>query len=489
MPNELFQYISTHWATVIYVINFFIAFAIVFLERKEPAATLVWISILFLLPVVGLLFYLFFSQNISKQKIFKMTLDEEMMLDKTLQLQVDEMKTGKYPYFKPETYTWRDMIKLCQTYGRAYYTHDNDITVLTDGTEMFRTLLQDIKDAKESINIQFFIVKNDEAGRELIRLLTEKAKQGVEVRFLMDAVGSREIWERNLRKFKEAGGKHAFFFNTKLRVVNLKLNYRNHRKLAVIDGQIGYIGGFNIAREYLGKKKKFGYWRDTHIRIMGGSVRDINTRFILDWRSASKEDMPFPKDQYYRERKPKTGSSGVQIVSSGPDALKEQVKRGYMKMITSAMKNVYIQTPYFVPDKSISESLKMAAQSGVDVRIMIPCMPDHMFVYWATYAYVADLMYSGCRIFIYNNGFLHAKTMTVDDQIATVGSANFDIRSFKLNFEANAFIYDSSVTRKMENIFEDDMKYCYELTPKLYEHRGLIIKCKESISRLLTELL
>lgn len=489
MLNEFFQYISDHFVTAIYVINFVIAFAIVFLERKEPAATLVWISILFILPVVGLLFYLFFSQNISKQKIFKMTSDEEMMLDKTLQLQVDEMKTGRYPYFKPETYTWRDMIKLCQTYARAYYTHDNDIKVLTDGDEMFRMLLQDIQNAQESINIQFFIVKNDEVGKELIRALTEKARRGVEVRFLMDAVGSREIWERNLRKFKEAGGKYAFFFNTKTRVINLKLNYRNHRKLTVIDGRIGYIGGFNIAREYLGKKKKFGYWRDTHIRITGGSVRDINTRFILDWRSASKEDMPFPKDQYYREHKSKTGSSGVQIVSSGPDALKEQVKRGYMKMITSAMKNVYIQTPYFVPDKSISESLKMAAQSGVDVRVMIPCMPDHMFVYWATYAYVADLMYSGCRIFIYNNGFLHAKTMTVDDQIATVGSANFDIRSFKLNFEANAFIYDSSVTRKMENIFEEDMKHCYELTPELYERRGLIIKCKESISRLLTELL
>ena len=188
MQSEFFQYVSSHFLTVIYMINFVIAFAIVFLERKEPATTVVWITILFILPVVGLLFYLFLSQNISKQKIFKMTSDEEMMLDKTLQLQIDEMKTGRYPYFKPETYTWRDMIKLCQTYGRAYYTHDNDIKILTDGGEMFQMLLRDIKAARESINLQFFIIKNDEVGKELIRVLTEKAKQGVEVRLLMEAV-------------------------------------------------------------------------------------------------------------------------------------------------------------------------------------------------------------------------------------------------------------------------------------------------------------
>ncbi|MDD4389180.1 MAG: cardiolipin synthase [Eubacteriales bacterium] len=489
MSDQIPQYILEHYIGVIYVINFIIAFGIVFLERKEPAATLVWISILFILPLVGLIFYILFSQNISKQKIFKMSTDEEMLLDKTLALQVEEMKTGKYPHFKPETYTWRDMIKLCQTYARAYYTHDNDIKTITDGNDMFKSMMDDIKNAKESINIQFFIVKKDEVGKELIKILTEKAKQGVEVRFLMDALGSREILERNLNGLKAAGGKYAFFFNTRMRLINIKLNYRNHRKLAVIDGRIGYIGGFNVGREYLGRKKKFGYWRDTHLRITGGSVRDINTRFILDWRSASKEDLPFPKDQYYRERKEKLASTGVQIVSSGPDTTKEQVKRGYMKMITSAMKNVYMQTPYFVPDKSILESLKMAAQSGVDVRVMIPCKPDHMFVYWATYAYVADLMYSGCKIFIYNNGFLHSKAMTVDEQIATVGSANFDIRSFKLNFEANAFIYDSRVTRDLEKIFEEDMKYCHQLTPEIYEKRGLIIKCKESVSRLLTELL
>lgn len=489
MSTQILQYISDHYLGFIYVINFIIAFGIVFLERKEPATTLVWISILFLLPVVGLVFYVLFSQNISKQKIFKMSTDEEELLDKTLALQVDEMKTGKYAHFKPETYTWRDMIKLCQTYARAYYTHDNDINILTDGKDLFRTMLDDIKKAQESIHIQFFIVKKDEVGKELIKVLTEKAKQGVEVRFLMDAVGSREILEHHLKALKAAGGKYAFFFNSRTRVINIKLNYRNHRKLAVIDGKVGYIGGFNVGREYIGKKRKFGYWRDTHLRITGGSVRDINTRFILDWRSASKEDLPFPKDQYYRERKIKTGTTGVQIVSSGPDTAKEQVKRGFMKMITSAMKNVYIQTPYFVPDKSIQESLKMAAQSGVDVRVMIPCKPDHMFVYWATYAYVADLMYSGCRVFIYENGFLHAKTMTVDEQIATVGSANFDIRSFKLNFEANAFIYDSRVTRRLEQIFEADMKHCYELTPEIYERRGLVIKFKESLSRLLSELL
>jgi cardiolipin synthase len=285
----------------------------------------------------------------------------------------------------------------------------------------------------------------------------------------------------------EAGGQVAFFFPPNFKFLNMKLNYRNHRKIVVIDGEIGYIGGFNIGKEYLGMKKKFGYWRDTHLRVLGGCVQDINARFLMDWRFASKEELVL--SEAYYSTIIKAGCTGVQIVSSGPDEGKSQVKRGYMKMITSARKNIYIQTPYFVPDNSILESLKMAAQSGVDVKLMIPCMPDHMFVYWATYAYAGELINSGARVFIYDKGFLHAKTMVVDGQVASIGSANFDVRSFKLNFEANAFLFDEEEAYKMEAIFETDMANCHELTKSVYRSRGIPIKFKESIARLLTDLL
>ncbi len=213
----------------------------------------------------------------------------------------------------------------------------------------------------------------------------------------------------------------------------------------------------------------------------------MNARFILDWRFASKEKMLL--SQAYYSESFQAGNTGIQIVSSGPDSLKEEIKQGYLKLISSAKKNIYIQTPYFVPDASILEALKTAVLCGVDVKIMIPCKPDHLFVYWATYYYIGVLLHYGVRAYIYDEGFLHAKTICVDGEVASIGSANFDIRSFRLNFEANAFIYDAAEVYKLEAIFESDMMRCHELTKQLYYKRSLVIKFKESISRLLSDLL
>ena len=473
--------------TILGGINILIALAIIFLERKNPSASLAWIMILFLLPVVGIVLYLFLSQNISRQKIFRLSKYEEESIRGALARQMKEIDDNEFVFSTAEAKLWKDMIKLNQTYAKAFLTQDNRIFMMTDGMHMFDGLIDDIRNATRTINIMFFIIKNDFAGRKLIDELTKKAKEGVEVRLLIDAMGGRQISDKNLEDFKNAGGRYAFFFPPRFKYLNMKLNYRNHRKIVVIDGSLGYIGGFNIGREYLGQKKKFGYWRDTHLKVLGSGVKDINARFLLDWRFASKEEIDL-SEAYYAETI-SVGVTGLQIVSSGPDSQREEVKRCYMKMITSARKNVYIQTPYFVPDASILESLKMAAWSGVDVRIMIPCMPDHMFVYWATYSYVGELLDAGVRIFIYNNGFMHAKTTAVDGEVASIGSANFDMRSFKLNFEANAIIYDAAETYKLEAIFENDMMYCKELTKASYRKRSIIIRFKESISRLLSDLL
>lgn len=478
-----------YFLAALFIVNMVIAFTIIFLERKNPSATLAWIMILFLLPVVGILFYFLFSQNLSRKKIFQLTRYEEEIINTSLQTQIQEMKDGEYSFTTRSAKYWKDMIRLNQVYGQAYFTQDNKIEILTDGQHMLRKLLNDIRGAQNTINIQYFIIKNDVIGRILIKSLTKKVKQGIEVRLLIDAMGGRQLSRRTpcIKEFVSAGGHVSFFFPPKLKFLNLKLNYRNHRKIVVIDGEIGYIGGFNIGKEYVGKKKKFGYWRDTHLKVLGGCVQDINARFLMDWRFASKEKLIL-SEAYYSDII-KEGCTGVQIVSSGPDGGKSQIKRSYMKVITSARKNIYIQTPYFVPDNSILECLKMAAQSGVDVRLMIPCMPDHMFVYWATYAYAGELIKSGAKVFVYDKGFLHAKTMVADGEVASIGSANFDVRSFRLNFEANAFIFDEKEARKMQKIFEKDMKDCHELTKKLYMERGLKIKFKESVARLLTDIL
>lgn len=472
---------------VIYAINIMIALAIIFLERKNPSSTLAWVLVLFFLPIVGLLLYLVFSQNISRQRIYRLTDSENAIISGSLHEQIKAMDENRFIYENETSAQWSHMIKLNQIYGNAFLTQNNSVELYTDGREMFHALLRDIRNAKYSINVMSFIIKDDMVGRKLLDALAKKAEEGVEVRLLVDALGSRSINGRKLRAFERAGGKVAYFFKPKLKYLTLRFNYRNHRKIVVIDEEIGYTGGFNIANEYLSFKKKFGYWRDTHLRIVGGAVQDLNAVFILDWRFTSKENLEL-KELYYTPVS-QQGNSAIQIVMSGPNSERVEIKRGMMRMITYASKSIYLQTPYFVPDSSMLESLKMAAQSGVDVKIMIPKMPDHMFVYWATLSYCGELIKSGAKVYIYNNGFLHAKTLVVDGEVATVGSANFDRRSFRLNFEANAFVYDKDFALKMEDEFHKDMELSKELTLRKYNRRKTIIKIKEAISRLLSDIL
>ena len=484
----MFEWISLiQIPVVIYAINFMIAFAIIFLERKNPSSTLAWIMVLFMLPGIGIFLYLLISQNISRQKIFKLSSYEASVIESALKDQTESVQNGNFIFSNCEAKKWHDMVLLHQRYSRSFYTQDNSISIFTNGMQKFESLFREISEATQSINVMYFIIKNDKMGQSFIEALTEKARQGVEVRLLIDALGGRQINARVLKGFKEAGGKYAFFFPPRLKFLTMKLNYRNHRKLVIIDGKIGYLGGFNVADEYVGRSKKFGHWRDTHLRLTGSCVQDMNARFLLDWRSASKENVLLASA--YFNGVIDEGTSGIQIVSSGPESRRSEIKRGYLKMISSAKKSIYIQTPYFVPDASIVESLKNAIFSGVDVRIMIPNQPDHMFVYWATLASVGDLLKNGAKIYIYEKGFLHAKNMCADGEVASVGSANFDMRSFNLSFEVNAFIYDGEEVKKLEEIFEQDMADSRELTWEMYCKRSLWVKFKESISHLLRDLL
>ncbi len=478
---------SSEILSIILILDFILSFVIIFLERRNPQSTLVWLFVLYIFPLGGIILYLLMSQHVARHRVYRFSRDEVRFAGTVLKNQVEDMRNGKFVFSRPESKKWQELISLNHRYGLSYFTQDNDINIITDGREMFDTLITDIRQAKRTINVQFFILKNDFVGKQLIEELTERAKEGIEVRLLLDAVGSRTIWENNLREFAEAGGKYAFFFKSTLRVFNMKLNYRNHRKIIVIDSKVGYTGGFNIAKEYLGKKRRFGYWRDTFIRMTGGCVSDLLASFIMDWRYASGEEMSLAEAAFSFPIR--QGEKGVQIVSSGPADVHEQVKRGFMRMITSAEKSIYIQTPYLVPDGPVLESLKMAAQSGVDVRIMIPSMADHPFVYWATLAYAGELLKDGARIFLYENGFLHSKTITCDGEVSSVGSTNFDIRSFRLNFETNAFIFDCDTAEELQYIFEQDMLQCHELTLQEYRHRSPLQKCRESISILLSDLL
>lgn len=483
---QYFTSLGINYVTI-FVLNLILSCIAISLERKNPTATLAWLFFMTSLPGIGFLFFLLLSQNISKRKIFKYTAVESQLYATFLKEQAKSFVKGTFKFKDPALALYSDMILFHNRISESFYSQNNELTIFTDGTKKFEDLMMEINKAKNHIHILYYILQNDDLGNRFLALLAQKARAGVEVRLLLDHVGARSLTKGHIRALKASGCEVAFFFPSKLKYFNFKSNYRNHRKIVVIDGTIGYVGGFNIGDEYLGLKKKFGFWRDTHLKILGDSVISLQLRFFLDWRSASKKLLEI-STQYVKESASK-GQAGVQIVSSGPDSIYEQIKQGYIKMINSAKKYIYLQTPYFIPDESISEALKIAAASGVDVRIMIPSISDHLFVHWATYSHIAELLPYGVKVYTFNNGFLHAKSIVVDDILSSVGTCNFDIRSFKLNFEVNAFIYDQKNSQMLKEVFELDLNYCNEVTLDMYQGRSIVIKVKETVSRLFSPLL
>ncbi|MDQ0216299.1 cardiolipin synthase [Oikeobacillus pervagus] len=472
----------------LFILNFLFAGVVIFLERKDPSATWAWLMVLFFIPFLGFILYLIFGQNLSRRRLFDWADIKKIGIEKMIEKQMDSLKEQTFPFYDRSAEEYQDMIYLHLKNNGAVLTENNSVNIFVDGKEKFESLFSHISQAKDHIHLQYYIFRTDHLGKKLLHLLTEKAKEGVRVRVLYDEMGSRNISKKAFNPLKAAGGEVEVFFPTRIPLINLRLNYRNHRKLVIIDGKIGYIGGFNVGDEYLGLNKKFGYWRDTHLRIEGTAVHAIQTRFILDWNQASDHyDIQY-EDHYFPDFS-HDGEIPMQIVSSGPDSDWEQIKCGYIKMISSAKKSILIQTPYFIPDASLLDALKIAALSGVDVRLMIPNKPDHMFVYWATYSYLGEMLEAGAKVYIYNNGFIHAKTIIVDNKISSVGTANIDVRSFRLNFEVNAFIYHQETAKLLADFFEEDAKLCFNLTNAKYQLRPLRIRFKESISRLLSPIL
>lgn len=474
--------------SAIFILNIILAVAVVFLERRDPSSTWAWLLVLFFIPLLGFILYLIFGQNLKGKKLFVWGDLKKIGLDNLIKDQIRHIEDGKYEMATEEMKNHRDLIYFFLSNNNALLTQDNELDIFIDGKEKFKALFKDIENAKSHIHLQYYIFRDDELGKKLIDLLTKKAKEGVEVRVLYDEMGSRRIKKRSFNKLKQAGGEVEVFFPSKIPLVNLRINFRNHRKLVIIDGKIAYLGGFNVGDEYLGLDKKFGYWRDTHLRLQGHAVFATQIRFILDWNQASSRNDIYYDKKYFPDIN-HNGKVPIQIVTSGPDSEWEQIKYGYIKMIASAKKSIYIQTPYFIPDASILDAMRIAILSGVDVKIMIPNKPDHMFVYWATMSYIGELLKIGAKVYIYDNGFIHAKMMVVDENTVSVGTANIDVRSFKLNFEVNAFIYHVPTAKQLVEVFNEDIKMSRRLTYYQYLRRPLKIRFKESISRLLSPIL
>lgn len=468
-------------------INMLLAILLIFFERRNPTSTWLWIMVLTFLPGIGFLLYLIIGQDLSKKKMFDEKEEKESYIQNLAQTQKREIEKDQFYYKDPNYYKYDNLIKMHLMNSEAYFSQDNKIDLLFTGEEKFASLLESIEQAEKYIYIQYYIFKSDNIGSKILDALGKRAREGVDVKLLVDGMGGRNLSRKSVRELREAGGEVSIFFPPFVPSFNIRINYRNHRKICIIDGMIAYTGGFNVGDEYLGLSKKFGNWRDTHIKIQGSAVNSLLWRFSLDWEFASKKETSI--NQSYLHEESKENNVGVQIVSSGPDSKWPSVKDGYMKMISDAVEKIYIETPYFIPDDSILEALRVAGLSGVDVRVMIPNKPDHPFVYWASMSYIGELLEAGVRFFTYEEGFLHSKVILSDDFVSSVGTANLDIRSFQLNFEVNAFIYDEVTNLKLTEKFIDDLSLCKEITLEEYRKRSYIVKIKESFSRLLSPIL
>ncbi|RAP77643.1 cardiolipin synthase [Paenibacillus montanisoli] len=474
--------------TFLMVVNIPLAIAVIFMERRNVGVTWAWLMVLLFLPAVGFVVYLILGQNLSKKKIYKLNKRTKETINALIERQRQEFRDNQIVFNDPAAANYADLIYMNLTSGFALYTQNNKVEIYTDGNAKFGALFADIERASNHIHLMYYIVQNDALGNRLVDALTEKAKQGIKVRFLVDDIGCSALPRYFFDRLRAAGGEVAYFFPSRIPYLNIRVNYRNHRKLVIIDGQIGYIGGFNVGDEYLGVDKRFGSWRDSHLRITGHAVLQMQAHYMLDWNMAASR--PITRDVLgLFPPSAGIGNAGIQIVSSGPDQTLEQIKNAYIKMINAAKETVYIQTPYFIPDESLLTALKMAVLSGIDVRMMIPSRPDHKMVYWASYSYLGDLLSEGMKCYLYEKGFLHAKTIVVDGHVASVGTANVDIRSFKLNFEVNAILYDTATAAELKRIFEADMADSTELTYEVYKKRSTLQRFKESCVRLLSPIL
>lgn len=468
------------------LLNIVFILIVIFFERKRVMNTLGWVLVLSLTSYVGFIFYLFFGLSFQKKKRLKAK--ENSFLFQNFLVKRNELLENDIKLDLNKDYF--DLIYYLEYNARSLYYPSNRLTQYTDGKDIFDAIEKSIKGAKKFIHLEYYIFRADNLGKRIKNLLIEKAREGVEIKFIYDGMGSLSVKDKFFNDLREVGAEVECFFPPLIPAFSLRWNYRTHRKIIIVDGVEAYIGGFNIGDEYLGKNKKFGYWRDTHIKIEGDAIDSIQAEFLMDWIFVKRtiDIRDFEVERYFLKRGI-VGDVGMQICAGGPNYEHPFIKDALIKMINKAKKNIYIQSPYFIPDDTILDTLKIAVLSGVELNIMIPNKPDHLFVYWATLSNCGELIALGAKVYTYNEGFLHSKTVIVDDELSTTGTANMDMRSFYVNFEINAIIYNKDFALKLKKSFLNDVDKSTLLTKDLYEKRGRIIKIKESISRLVSPVL
>ena len=476
------EYISL----IILIVNIILIGMMMLIERRKPEVIISWLVILAFVTILGFLFYIIFGSGLSIKT--KRMLKRKMLYEGLYENFIWE-ELVKLPELSPSE---REIVSYNQRASKSLPYFDNNVDFYVSGKEKIEALKKDLLSAKHSINMEYYIFDDKGVGKEIMDILCLKAKQGIKVKLIFDSVGCLGAPRRFFRKLKRAGGEVAEFFPPLfgIRLINLKMNYRNHRKIVVIDGRIGYTGGINLRDDHMGLKKKLSPWRDSHIRLEGNAVYGLQNVFFNDWLFCKKKHISstelvmrgyFPKIE-------KCGNVVSQIVTSGPESENHYIKDGYIKMINSAKRYIVLQTPYLVPDDIFMSALKQAIKSNVRVIIMLPSKPDKKFVYLATQSFAREMVECGAEVYLYN-GFLHSKLLMIDDTCVSVGTCNADNRSFALNFEINAFLYDKKTLLKCFDIIKNDINNSTPIDMTYFKKKPFTNKIGQIIFRMFAPLL
>ena len=463
---------------LLYAITVASCIVVVLSENRNPIRSLAWVIALIFLPGIGLIFYAFFGRSMRGRNMISRHNKRKLFHSRNAQ----RHNLREHSLTPAE----QQVAKLTHRVSRYPYTLNNKAEIFTTGPDKFESLKRDLRGARESIYLQYYIFQDDSLGNEIADILIEKARQGVEVKVIYDHVGSFSASNKFFKRMADGGVEsHPFFRVTFPQLAN-RINWRNHRKIVVIDSRIGYIGGMNIADRYLGVQDDGTAWRDTHLRLEGDIVESLLYAFSIDWNFLKKDGIlkiDPPKGIY------EANETGMQLLTSGPTETWDNLELTFLRAIAGATKLVYIQTPYFLPTDSLLRALEAAALASVDVRIMLPAKSDSKMLQYASFSYVTQCLKAGIKVYLYSPGMLHSKVMIIDDSFVTTGSVNFDFRSFENNFEGNLLIYDRELNRRMRDIFFDDLRVCRKLTLTSWRRRPRLMRTLESLLRLLSPIL
>lgn len=485
--QEFWQNYSPYIIGFFYLLGLVYAVVTLLLENKNPLKTHSYLLLLLLFPIIGMIIYFFFGQNLRKRKIFK---NRKLInrafgakyvaqhLDKKTLVEVPEKYRPWQQYDKLINFLINDLSPL---------TTNNHVEVLHNGEEKFPRVMEAVRNAQDHIHIEYYILSDDDIGKPLSELLVQKAKEGLRVRIIVDGVGSLGLKSRFFKKLKAAGVEIHEFMPVLFPAFTSKINYRNHRKIIVIDGMIGFTGGINLDDRYLNNGKHKLFWRDTHLMIEGEAVKTLQFLFMLSWQFVTGNELN--EGPNYFPSFEQVGTQPVQVNASGPDWELASIMESFLLAFNAAQKRIRIVTPYFIPTESIMDAIATVAKSGVEIELMIPKKSDSWIVQSASLSYVKQLLLLGIKVYFYEKGFVHSKVIIVDDTFASVGTANMDYRSFDLNYEVNTYLYNQEIVKTLNQQFDDDMNDCSMAILDQWSQRKTLLKLKHSICRLLAPML